>query len=161
MSNQFEKALRILESSASYPGLPQYRHSCVSLRIWEYPSFQPYSSWAIIEASKQMFLRRVTWHHIPSIEPITFGSEVPIEPTQLEPLLAQLKSIQIPPFIRVPTVGIDGTTYGIEIRSFRVSARLSWWETPPAEWAALQSWHAQAVATFEALLPASTPSVSG
>lgn len=161
MNNQFEKALRILESPASYPGLAKHSRAHVSLRVWQYPSFLPYSSWAIIEASKHLFLRRITWDQsqILSTGPVTFGSEVPIEPFHLEPLLAQLESIQIPPFISVATVGIDGTTYGIEVGSFRLSARVSWWETPPAEWAALHSWHAQAVAAFEAFLPASTPSL--
>lgn len=158
MSDQFEKALRLLESPANYPGLARRPYASVSLRIWRFQSFQPYSSWAIIEASEQMFLRRVTWDQSRlSIEPITFASEVPIEQPHLEPLLTQLQSIQIPPFISVPTAGIDGTTYGVELGSFRLSAHLSWWETPPAEWAALHSWHAQAVATFEPLLPASTP----
>ncbi len=108
-----------------------------------------------------MFLRRVTWDQRinPGVGPVTFGSEVPIELFQLEPLVAQLKSIQLPPFIPVATVGIDGTSYGLELGSFRLSARLSWWETPPPEWAALQSWHAEAVTSFEALLPASTPTI--
>jgi hypothetical protein len=161
VSNQLEKALRLLESPASYAGLAERPYANVLLRIWRYPSFHPYSSRAIIEASKQMFLRRVTWDqsHTLSIEPVTFGSEVPVEVFHLEPLLAQLKSIRLPPFITVPTLGIDGTPYGIEVGSFTLSARLSWWETPPREWSELHTWHAQAIAGFEALLPASTTSV--
>jgi hypothetical protein len=159
--HQYEKALRLLESPASYPGLAERARARVSLRIWRYPSFEPCSSWALVEASKSVFLRRVTWdqRHPLSTEPVTYGSEVPIKPHLYEPLLAQLRSIQLPPFIAVATLGIDGTSYGVEIGAFGLSARLSWWETPPREWAALHSWHADAVARFDALLPASTPSV--
>lgn len=157
MSDRFEKARRLLEAPGSYPGLAERPHAHVSLRIWRYPSFSPWSSWAIIEASKEMFVRRVTWDQsLLSIEPVTYGSEAPIELSHLEPLLAELKNIELPPFMSVPTVGIDGTTYGIEIGVFRLSARLSWWETPPAEWAALHRWHAEAIARFDALLPEST-----
>lgn len=40
VSKQFDKALRLLESPASYRGLAKHPHAHVSLRIWQYPSFQ-------------------------------------------------------------------------------------------------------------------------
>ena len=55
------KALQVLESPESYPSLTERPFARTLLRIWRYPSFEPYSSWALIQASSQVFLRRVTW----------------------------------------------------------------------------------------------------
>lgn len=156
------KALRVLESPESYPGLTKRSFARTLLRLWRYPSFEPYSSWALIEASSQMFLRRVTWDKSKiSVTPVTYGSEAPIEALAYEGLLSRLREIQLPPFIAVATLGIDGTSYGIEIGAFfGRSARLSWWETPPPEWAALGTWHSEAVEKFDGLLPARTPTIA-
>lgn len=160
--HQYEEALKYLESPASYPGLAIRPRAQTLLRIWRFPSFQPWSSWALLEELEQVFLRRVTWdkRHPASLTPATYGSEVLVESATYEPLLSRLRAVQVLPFIPVSTFGIDGTLCGIEIGAvFDVSARLIWWETPPAEWSELHSWHLAAVREFDALLPASTPSV--
>lgn len=155
---QYLKALKVLEAPESYPNLAVRPYARTLLRIWRYPSFQPYSSWALIEASSQVFLRRITWDQSHVLgTPVTFASEAPIQAPAYEGLLLRLREIELPPFITVATSGIDGTTFGIEIGAFGLSARLSWWETPPPEWAALETWHAEAVEKFDELLPASTP----
>ena len=156
------KALQVLESPESYPSLTERPFARTLLRIWRYPSFEPYSSWALIQASSQMFLRRVTWgkSDVLAITPVTFGSEAPIEAPAYEGLLLRLREIQLPPFITVSRLGLDGISYGIETSAFGLSARLSWWETPPPQWAALETWHAEAVEKFDGLLPASTPSIA-
>jgi hypothetical protein len=159
---QYLKAMQMLEAPERYPGLAERPYARTLLRLWRYPSFEPYSSWALIETKSQVFLRRVTWDqtHVLGM-PVTFGSEAPIEAQApaYEELLARLRDIQLPPFIKVATCGIDGTSYGVEIGAFGLSARLSWWETPPPEWAALVSWHAETVEKFDGLLPASTPDI--
>lgn len=157
---QYLKALKVLEAPESYPNLAVRPYTHTLLRLWRYPSFEPYSSWALIEARSQVFLRRVTWDQSHVLgTPVTFGSEVQIEAPAYEGLVSRLRDIQLPPFITVATGGIDGTSYGVEIGAFRYSARLSWWQTPPAEWAALESWHSDAIEKFDGLLPASTPGI--
>jgi hypothetical protein len=153
------KAMQLLESPASYPGLAERPNARILVRLWRYPSFEPYSSWALIESKSQVFLRRVTWDKSQWLftTPDTFGSEVLIEAPAYEGLLSRLREIQLPPFINLASLGIDGITYGIEINLFGLSTRLSWWNTPPPEWAALGTWHAEAIEKFDGLLPASTP----
>lgn len=152
------KAMQMLESPESYPGLAERRFARTLVRIWRYPSFGPYSSWTLIQVKSQMFLRRVIWDRsdMLAITPVTFGSEAQIEAPAYEGLLLRLREMQLSPFITVARLGLDGTTYGIETSVFGLAARLSWWETPPPEWAALGTWHAEAVETFAGLLPAST-----
>lgn len=158
---QYLKAMQMLESPESYPGLTERPHARTLLRIWRYPSFEPYSSWALIEARSQVFLRRVTWDksELLAITPDTFGCEAPVEAQAYEGLLARLREIQLPSFISEVRLGIDGVTYGVEVAAFGLSARFSWWNTPPPQWAALESWHSEAIETFDGLLPVSTPSI--
>lgn len=163
-STLHERALAVLESPLSYPGLPEHWFPRVLLRVWRYPSFQPYASWALIATRKEeTFVRRITWHpyHPLNETPVTFGAEAAIEASAREPLLRALRAIRLPPFIPADRAGIDGTTCGVEFGNDMRSARLGWWETPPAEWADLARWHADAIAAFEALLPAHTPAASG
>ena len=82
-----------------------------------------------------------------------------IEAPAYEGLLSRLREIQLPPFITSNRLGLDGITYGIEISVFGHSARLSWWNTPLPEWAALGTWHAEAIEKLDGLLPTSTPSI--
>lgn len=161
MRNLHDQALRLLESPLGYPGLPDHPRVRVLLRVWRYPSFQPYASWTLAQAREEVFLRRITWdqRHPLADTPVTFGAEVVIQAQAYEPLLSTLRSIQLPPFIPANPAGIDGTTYGVELRDDVGSTGIAWWQTPPAEWAELGRWHSDAVAAFEALLPASTPSV--
>jgi hypothetical protein len=158
---QYLKAIQMLESPQSYPGLAERPHARTLLRIWRYPSFYPYSSWALIETKSQVFLRRVTWDksQTPAITPDTFGSEVAIEASAYEGLFSRLRDIQLRPFITVARLGLDGVTHGVEISVFGLFARLSWWNTPPPEWAALGTWHAEAIEKFDGLLPTSTPDI--
>jgi len=159
--DRYTQAMALLESPAKYPGLPARDRSLVQLRIWRYPSFQPSSSWAVLRAAKALFLRRITWDHRRPViaEPNTYGSEVPLDAAVFEGLLHRLQAIDLPPFLPVSTVGIDGTSYGVEVGSFGLSARLSWWESAPKAWSLLEEWHASAITQFEGLLPASTPSL--
>ncbi|MCL2310261.1 MAG: hypothetical protein FWC42_08335 [Proteobacteria bacterium] len=131
------------------------------LRLWRYPSFQPSASWAVLQADNALFLRRITWDHRHPVivEPITYGCEVPLASDVFETVLRSLQAIKLPPFVPVSTIGIDGTSYGLEINSFALSARYNWWESPPEAWTQLEEWHGSTTAQFEDLLPASTPSL--
>jgi hypothetical protein len=154
-----EKALALLEHPESYPGLPGHAGSRLLLRVWRYPSFTPYFAWAVIASRDVLFLRRVVWDQAARILPTprTFGCEIPLQKGTFEPIMARLRTIQIPPFLPVPTIGLDGTSYGVEYGDFILSCKLTWWETPPVEWTPLQQWHTATTQLFESLLPTSTP----
>lgn len=162
MKNLHDEAVGLLESPLTYPGLPEHRHPRVLLRVWRHPSFEPYASWSLIETQTASFVRRITWDpfHLLADTPVTYGAEAVIPAAVYEPLLSALRGIQLPAFQPAGNaVGIDGTTYGVESGNYMHSARVTWWETPPTQWAALARWHADAIARFESLLPAMTPSV--
>ncbi len=72
-------------------------------------------------------------------------------------LQQELQAIELPPFLTVSSIGIDGTLYGVEVGGHMRSARLAWWETPPKSWEPLQGWHGRTAALFDSMLPAATP----
>jgi hypothetical protein len=162
--NHEKAAIHLLENPSDYPGLVTRDVMSVEIRIWVFHSFEPYRSWSVHRERKteKRFLRRVVWdqrQRVLTTEPRTFGAESPIETSVVLALKEELSSLRLPPFIPVNTTGLDGITYGVELGSFALSARLSWWCSPPDEWALLARWHAEAVKQFESLLPQTTPSI--
>ncbi|MFX9552262.1 hypothetical protein ABTO49_22040, partial [Acinetobacter baumannii] len=65
-----------------------------------------------------------------------------------------LAAIRLAPFPTTRTLGLDGTDYGVEQGNGFRSAKLSWWDVHPEDWAPLHQWHDQTTARFDALLPA-------
>jgi hypothetical protein len=154
---QYTRAMALLEAPETYPTLAQ-RRSTTLLRVWVYPSFKPSASWSVIQEGRRFFIRRVVWDQVRTVdsEPVTYGAESPVEEESFRELLTELRAMQAAPFALASTMGIDGTSYGVEVGGIRPSGRMSWWGKPPIGWAALQAWHARAIERFEALLPAST-----
>jgi hypothetical protein len=131
------------------------------LRLWRYPAFEAFRAWAAIGAKDGLFLRRIVWdQRAGGLTPALYGAEAPLEKEVFGKLLAELRGIELPPFVEVSTIGIDGVSCGIETGSYMASASLAWWGTPPAAWAPLANWHAHAMAVFEGMLPLSTPDCS-
>ncbi len=158
-TNQHSKATQFLDNPLQYPGLPEKKFPRVLLRIWRYPAFEPYCSWAVIEEKKQYFLRRIVWDQLSRVQspdPEMYGAETLIEKSIVDELMGQLQQIKLPAFIPVNTIGLDGVTNGVEVGDYTASARLSWWGEPPAEWAGLRLWHDKAVKVFEGLVPVCT-----
>ena len=85
----------------------------------------------------------------------TFASEARLADGAVSSLMEGLRSLRLPPFIKVAGIGIDGTGYGIEVPSFMAGVKLSWWGEAPEEWDALRSWYRGAVSMLEAQLPTS------
>jgi hypothetical protein len=156
------KASELLEHPEAYPGLVERKFARVRLRLWRYPSFEPLRSWAVLQAKKALFLRRIVWDQgrTEGLKPTTYGSEVPLEKPVLDMLLAELQAVELPPFLPVSSIGLDGTTYGVEAGSYMLSARLTWWEAPPKAWEPLRDWHMRTAALFDSLLPLATPDCS-
>jgi len=154
---QYERALALLEAPEAYPALA--RRKCTRLlRVWVYPSFKPSASWSLIQEGRRFFIRRVVWDQVLTVdsEPVTYGSESPVEEESFRALLSELQAMQVTPFALASTMGIDGTSYGVEVGGINPSGRMSWWGKPPLGWAPLQEWHARATELLESFLPAST-----
>jgi hypothetical protein len=154
----FRRAREILDSPLAYPGLVQRKRARVPLRVWRYPSFEPYCSWSVVESNEAQFIRRIVWDQSRTslVEPATYGCEAPLEPQTFGLLMSELHALELSPFRPDARFGIDGTSYGIEAEAYSVSTRLVWWEAAPDGWASLQVWYERSVAIFESLLPAST-----
>ncbi|MCR8958699.1 hypothetical protein M0765_013470 [Variovorax sp. S2] len=154
---QYERALALLEAPEKYPGLAP-RKGIALLRVWMYPSFRPCAAWSILESGKSFFVRRVVWDQVPTVDsqPITFGAESPVVEESFSGLLSELRTMQLSPFALASTIGIDGTSYGVEVGGFGKSGFMSWWGKPPVGWAPLEAWHARAIKQLESLLPSST-----
>lgn len=154
---QYERALALLEAPEKYPGLAP-RKGIALLRVWVYPSFKPCVTWSILQSGTSYFVRRVVYDqsHTVDAQPITFGAEAPVAEVSFNGLLSELRTMQLSPFALASTVGIDGTSYGVEVGGFGKSGLMSWWGKPPAEWAPLQAWHACAIELLESLLLPST-----
>jgi hypothetical protein len=154
----FQRARELLERPKLYQGLVPRGNASIPLRVWRYPSFTPWSSWAVLEDKKQLFLRRIEWDlrrtHIPPLN--TYGCEAPLEQAAFDALMPELQAVELSPFIPTPGIGIDGVWYGIEAGSYMGSARLVWREKPPKSWEPLGVWHARVTAFFDSLLPQST-----
>ena len=154
---QYERALALLEAPEKYPGLAP-RKGITLLRVWVYPSFEPCAAWSILQSGASYFVRRVVYDQTPTVDaqPITFGAESPVAEENFSGLLSELRSMQLSPFALASTVGIDGTSYGVEVGGFGKSGLMSWWGKPPTGWAPFQTWHACAIERLESLLPPST-----
>ena len=152
----FGQAHALLDHPETYPGLVQHRDARRLLRLWRYPSFEPYCSWAVIEARSGLCLRRVVWdQRRQDPEPVTYGSETVLRPEELAAVLAELAAIRLAPFPVMRILGLDGTGYGVEQGDRSGSARLEWWDLRhPEDWAPLHRWHERTAARFDALLPA-------
>jgi hypothetical protein len=152
------RAVSLLEHPESYPGLAIRERARVKLRVWRYPSFEPFASWAVLQASGSLFVRRVLWDQaqMQLPEPVTYGSEAPCEEAVFGELIAKLASIALPPFVVTGGIGLDGTRCGVAVEDNMSSFCANWWEEHPHEWAPLREWHAKAVAALERVLPSPT-----
>ena len=154
-----EEARRLLERPLDYPGLVERRGASQELRVRRSPSFDPESSWTIIEDEGEWYVRGVVcvrrstagtiWHD-------TFASEGRLAEPVAVSLIRDLRAICIVPFVKRGGAGLDGATYGIETADVITQVRLSWWGKALEEWSALRSWYEFAIGVLEAQLPPST-----
>lgn len=150
-------ARALLDRPEAYPGLVEHRNARQLLRLWRYPSFEPWCSWAVIKARSGLFLRRVVWDRLDRSgmpQPVTYGCEAPLQQEMVELVLGELAAVRLVPFPTASALGLDGTGYGVEQDIGLRSARLTWWDVHPEDWAPLHRWHERTAARFDALLPA-------
>ncbi|WP_225766610.1 hypothetical protein [Inquilinus sp. Marseille-Q2685] len=151
-------ARALLDHPETYPGLIEHGSARQLLRLWRYPSFAPWCSWAVIEARSGLFLRRVVWdRHDRSgkPQPVTYGCEAPLRPEMLATVLGELAVIRLTPFPTVRILGLDGTGCGVEQGDLFGFARFEWWDVRhPEDWGPLHQWHERTAGRLDALLPA-------
>jgi hypothetical protein len=156
---QSELAYKLLEKPFEYPGMVERSNITERIRLWVYPSFQPFVSFTIGSERNDYYLRRVVWNHqmmTMTDEPQTYCCEVPIKESVYTELNEGLSKLVLSPFISSSLVGIDGVRYGIEFGDYLQPVRLSWWSTPPKDWGELHKWHANYINKINGLLPQSS-----
>ncbi len=144
------------------------------LRVWQYPSFEPYCSWTILVPvdakleSEGWLVRRATWEQrhypFPGNPWIIWvdGTRHPlprvwdrISPRQrVSDLLDSFDLLSVPSMQGVPELGLDGVTYGVKRAG---GQRLAWWWKGPPEWESLAAWHARARGDLQALFDEDDP----
>jgi len=155
----YEKGQKILMSAETYNGLVARSTTDVVMRIWSFPSIEPYKSWTVFKDKKNYFLRSIVWDQLAKIfttDLITYGTEKQVGEDIIDPLLNELESIKIPPFENVNTIGLDGVTSGVERVNRMVSASVNWWCDTPNTWKPLQLWHENAIIQLDKFLPICT-----
>ena len=152
------KAHKLISEPENYPGLKKRTKIDRKLLVWRYPSFSASCSWSLFMKEKICVVRRIVWdrtrHSLYSkTDPYTLGSEAFIDYPKAEDLLAGLSKIRLQGFQPSDVTGIDGTTYGIEVKTNWLNYRLSWWETPSEDWQPLLLWFYNTIDFFNAILP--------
>ncbi len=160
-AKQEKKAYQLLEYPENYPGLLKRREFDRKLLLFRYPSFDINTSWALFNANKAFWIRRIEWNRskwLPSqdAEPFTFGCEISCSAEFAENILSSLSSIAFCPLKQPELIGIDGTIHGIKTGNDWLSCSLRWWYSPTDDWKPLDQWFEKSVNMFEQILPQST-----
>ena len=157
-----ELAQNYLENARSIPSAPNLETYLLVLRLWVYPSFDDQLAWHVFRRVRpggdSPVVRRVKWdqkadwhrlagdpllglragfHATPTIE----VRDRPLDEAVLHGYLERLKAISIPVGSGKGTIGIDGTTSGVEVLPGRVL--VEWWSAYAPEWEGLVSWAAE------------------
>ncbi|MGX5174287.1 hypothetical protein ACUR5C_09730 [Aliikangiella sp. IMCC44653] len=162
MSNrvQTDRAYNLLENPYSYPGMVDRKNIAENLRLWVYPSFEPFVSFTLAHQKNEYFVRRVIWDHRTKTmtdEPQTYCGEVRVEKSVLEDMSSKLSRIELKPFALSDLIGIDGIRCGIEFGDYCLTTKLSWWDAAiPENWKALQEWHSEYINKLNGLFSQSS-----
>lgn len=131
----------------------------VSIQLLAYPSFGSYRSWTIFadRNRERIMARQITWDMLGDLERFTNPLEGLKQGWQDEPAIAQIEQnvsakeltprldalsrIKLP-LNHKPTIGIDGTTYGLQMPGYGSSIHLTWWVKGPDAWHELTTWAA-------------------
>ncbi|HEY8563547.1 MAG TPA: hypothetical protein VIL74_24425 [Pyrinomonadaceae bacterium] len=142
------------------------------LRLWTYPSFEPYKVWIFSEARFQTIrvrnlkIIRAVWDQNEDYRRLCFPLEglkkgfhtdpsivvqsIERTPEVFDRIFAELKRIQFPAFANYEkSIGIDGVRYGIETFDFTHQTNISWWSVYPEEWQDLVDWFEKTVDFLE------------
>ena len=142
------------------------------LRLWIYPSFQPYQVWYFCEPHfkaahlKNFKIIGAIWDRNEDYrrlsdplkglkegfeaEPRIEVSSIEIEREFFEKIFDELKQIQFPAFANYrKSIGIDGVRSGIETFDTTHKTSISWWSVYPDEWQNIIDWFEKTVDLIE------------
>jgi len=141
---QEAKGYELLKNAFSYPGFSSRSGEHEGIRIWVYPSFQPFVSFSISKFRDGYFLRRVIWDYGTKTltqEPQTYCAEIEVDKSVFTELVESLAVIKLAPYKPAEMLGIDGIRYGVTKLKFMSETTLDWWGCFPEDWHELREWH--------------------
>lgn len=156
------------EKRLRWPEIDLPQHNQV-LRLWRYPSFEPYVSWLVYSPVARYrdvnssLAVRVSWDrpfdtarfrdpmkglaHGSAVEPAITLKQIEIPVTDVDSRLATLASIKVPVMIDRSIV-VDGEICGFE--SFGLTTvRLTWCSNAPDTWQPIVDWAAETIDFLE------------
>lgn len=133
------------------------------LRLWIYPSFEPYEVWTFCEPNfatirpTNLKVINAVWDQNEDyrrlsdplkglkegfhVEPQIDVRSIEITKKTFDEIFFELQKIQFPAFANYrKSVGIDGIRYGVETFDFTHRTKISWWSVYPEEWQSLIDW---------------------
>ncbi len=157
------KALQMLENPHLLPKDTILKFYQPILRLWIYPSFEPYKIWIFYEPDfrtiqpENLIVSQVVWDRNDDgqrlnnplkglkegfhTEPTFEIKSIEITKETFNRIFNELQQIQFPAFANYrKSVGIDGVSYGIETFDFTHRTSISWWSAYPKEWQNLIDW---------------------
>jgi hypothetical protein len=155
-------ALEYLNHPSDFSGLRNMDVRDIEFQLVKIPSFEPYCTWTLFTPKDgNAVVRRIMWqrtapHELAIEGPTTFGADGFIDRATAAEIVTSLGSIAIPAFGFPPTLGIDGTTFGVRKTDNFHRAELFWWSRPPSGWERLASWLDETISVFDSALPKPT-----
>ncbi len=156
LSKLEQRGYELSEQPFGYPGMVERGFPQKSLRIWVYPSFEPFVSFTVAKFRDGLFARRIVWdhrHQVLAHEPMTYCSEIAVSESVLDELIQCLAKIELNPYIPLGGFGIDGVHYGVTFQQFMSESTLNWWGRHPESWHELRSWHGEYINKINELFP--------
>jgi hypothetical protein len=148
------RGYELLENPYIYPGMIERSVPHKNVRVWVYPSFEPFVSFTISKFKKSYYARRTVWDHRKQVlteEPQTYCAEVEIQEEVMAELVSTLSEINMPPFEPAEMLGIDGVTFGVTLEQFMSESTLQWWGCYPESWHELRVWHCKYLRKLDGL----------
>lgn len=160
-SERTTTAEALLRQPERFPSLPRRDRYHRRLLLWQFPSFVPYSSWALYVERDACWVRRLEHDRtrglaLDAADPDIYGAEARIDPAEANELLAGFTVLSLPMFLPSARFGLDGVRYGIAFGDDWCGTEVTWWSDPDEAWRPLVEAYERTVVSLEAKLPAST-----
>lgn len=151
-----QRGYELSEDPFGYPGMVQRGFSHKSIRIWVYPSFEPFVSFTLAKFKEGYFARRMVWDQRKQVmtdEPQTYCAEIEVSDSVFQELAKSLAQINLSPFEPAEMLGIDGVRFGVTLEQFMSETTLHWWGCYPEAWNELRAWHGTYINKLNGLFP--------
>jgi len=166
------KAIKMLDNPPLLPKEAVLKFYNPVLRLWIYPSFEPFRVWIFSEPNfktirlENLKIIRAFWDQNEDFRRLNdpleglkkgFHTEPKIEVQSIEitremfdGIFSELKQIPFPAFANYrKSVGIDGVRCGVETFDFTHRTNISWWSVYPEEWQSLIDWFERTIDFLE------------